>query len=123
LIFPDKAELFIACIEDADYKDEKIECMFRDAARPPFLILTLLDWNNVYGFDFSCIQAMAYREPLVDSVNADSVVTTASKILVCLYFYFVLHFSYFLIIQSFDDDKMKMRSCSRYSEFTVEIDV
>jgi len=64
LIFPDKAELFVACLEDADYKDEKIEY-----------------WNNVYGFDFSCIQAMAYREPLVDSVNGDNVVTTASKIL------------------------------------------
>lgn len=64
LIFPDKADLYVACIEDADYKEEKIEY-----------------WNNVYGFNFSCIQNMAYREPLVDSVNADSVVTTASKIL------------------------------------------
>jgi len=64
LIFPDKADLYVACIEDADYKEEKIEY-----------------WNNVYGFNFSCIQNMAYREPLVDSVNSDSVVTTSSKIL------------------------------------------
>jgi len=64
MIFPDQANLYIACIEDAEYKEEKIEY-----------------WNNVYGFDFSCIQAMAYREPLVDSVNGDSVVTTSSKIL------------------------------------------
>jgi len=64
LIFPDKADLYIACIEDADYKEEKIEY-----------------WSNVYGFNFSCIQNMAYREPLVDSVNSDAVVTTSSKIL------------------------------------------
>jgi len=64
LIFPDRADLYVACIEDADYKEEKIEY-----------------WNNVYGFNFSCIQNMAYREPLVDSVNADAVVSTSSKIL------------------------------------------
>jgi protein arginine N-methyltransferase 1 len=63
-IFPDKADLYVACIEDADYKEEKIEY-----------------WNNVYGFNFSCIQNMAYREPLVDSVNGDNVVTSSSKIL------------------------------------------
>jgi len=64
LIFPDRADLYMACIEDADYKEEKIEY-----------------WNDVYGFNFSCIQNMAYREPLVDTVNGDSVVTTSSKIL------------------------------------------
>jgi len=64
LIFPDQANLFIACIEDADYKEEKIEY-----------------WNNVYGFNFSCIQSMAYREPLVDTVDAQVVTTTPSKLL------------------------------------------
>ena len=29
LIFPDKATIFMAGIEDGDYKDEKIGCMFR----------------------------------------------------------------------------------------------
>jgi type I protein arginine methyltransferase len=64
LIFPDQANIFVACIEDADYKEEKIEY-----------------WNNVYGFNFSCIQGMAYREPLVDTVNAESIITTPHKIL------------------------------------------
>jgi len=63
-IFPDQANLFLACIEDADYKEEKIEY-----------------WNNVYGFNFSCIQNMAYREPLVDTVDGQVVTTTPSKIL------------------------------------------
>jgi hypothetical protein len=39
LIFPDKATLYIAAIEDADYKEEKIEW-----------------WRDVYGFDMSCIR-------------------------------------------------------------------
>jgi len=64
LIFPDQANLYVACIEDADYKDEKIEY-----------------WNSVYGFNFSCIQNMAYREPLVDKVDGQTVNTTPSKIL------------------------------------------
>jgi len=63
-IFPDEANLYVACIEDGDYKEEKIEY-----------------WTNVYGFNFSCIQNMAYREPLVDIVNADSVVSSPSKVL------------------------------------------
>jgi protein arginine N-methyltransferase 1 len=78
--------LFIACIEDADYKDEKIEC--KCLSYRLVVVSQCLDWNNVYGFDFSCIQAMAYREPLVDSVNSDSVVTTASKILVMFHCFF-----------------------------------
>jgi len=64
LIFPDQANLFVACIEDADYKEEKIEY-----------------WNNVYGFNFSCIQSMAYREPLVDTVDSGAILTSPSKIL------------------------------------------
>jgi len=64
LIFPDHANLYIACIEDADYKEEKIEY-----------------WNNVYGFNFSCIQTMAYREPLVDTVDGQVVNSSPCKIL------------------------------------------
>jgi len=64
LIFPDQANLYLAAIEDGDYKAEKIEY-----------------WNNVYGFNFSCIQDMAYREPLVDTVNAQAINSTHHKIL------------------------------------------
>ncbi|PFH53723.1 hypothetical protein AMATHDRAFT_54170 [Amanita thiersii Skay4041] len=58
LIFPDNATLYLAAIEDQDYKQEKINF-----------------WDNVYGFDYSCIKDIAIREPLVDTVELDSVVT------------------------------------------------
>ena len=60
MIFPDKATMFIAAIEDADYMDEKINF-----------------WDNVYGFDMTCIKKMALLEPLVDTVEGDAVVTNA----------------------------------------------
>jgi len=58
LIFPDHATMYLAAIEDQDYKDEKINY-----------------WDNVYGFDYSCIKDIALREPLVDTVDMKSVVT------------------------------------------------
>jgi len=58
LIFPDTATLYIAAIEDQDYKEEKINF-----------------WDNVYGFDYSCIKDIALREPLVDTVELKAVVT------------------------------------------------
>jgi protein arginine N-methyltransferase 1 len=60
LIFPDTATMTVVAIEDAEYKQEKIDF-----------------WENVYGFDMSCIRSMAMMEPLVDSVSADQVVTDA----------------------------------------------
>ncbi|KAI0071772.1 S-adenosyl-L-methionine-dependent methyltransferase [Panus rudis PR-1116 ss-1] len=58
LIFPDVANLYLAAIEDNDYKEEKINF-----------------WDNVYGFDYSCIKDIALREPLVDTVELKAVVT------------------------------------------------
>ncbi|TFK66540.1 S-adenosyl-L-methionine-dependent methyltransferase [Pluteus cervinus] len=58
LIFPDNAKLYLAAIEDQDYKEEKINF-----------------WENVYGFDYSCIKDIALREPLVDTVDLKAVVT------------------------------------------------
>ncbi|THH32503.1 hypothetical protein EUX98_g1694 [Antrodiella citrinella] len=58
LIFPDKATLYLAAIEDSDYKEEKINF-----------------WDNVYGFDYSCIKDIALREPLVDTVELKAVVS------------------------------------------------
>ncbi|KAI0093041.1 S-adenosyl-L-methionine-dependent methyltransferase [Irpex rosettiformis] len=58
LMFPDEATLYLAAIEDMDYKEEKINF-----------------WDNVYGFDYSCIKDIALREPLVDTVELKSVVT------------------------------------------------
>jgi protein arginine N-methyltransferase 1 len=61
-LLPDKANMYIAGIEDSEYKQEKIEF-----------------WNNVYGFNMSCIKNIAIREPLVDTVEAAAQMTTACK--------------------------------------------
>lgn len=58
LIFPDKAQMHICAIEDAEYMDEKIHF-----------------WDNVYGFDMTCIKKIAFTEPLVDTVEADQMAT------------------------------------------------
>lgn len=58
LVLPDSASLYLTAIEDADYKEEKIEF-----------------WKDVYGFDMSCIRKQAMTEPLVDIVNQNQIVT------------------------------------------------
>ncbi|CAK7233582.1 Nuclear SAM-dependent mono-and asymmetric methyltransferase [Sporothrix curviconia] len=64
LIFPDKATIFAAGIEDGEYKDEKIGF-----------------WDNVYGFDYSPLKETALSEPLVDTVEIKAVVTDPANIL------------------------------------------
>lgn len=32
-------------------------------------------WNNVYGFDMSCIKKQAIMEPLVDTVDQNQIAT------------------------------------------------
>lgn len=64
LIFPDKATIFVAGIEDGDYKDEKIGF-----------------WDNVYGFDYSPLKETALSEPLVDTVEMKAVVTDPTSVL------------------------------------------
>ncbi|KAJ9181710.1 hypothetical protein P3X46_005777 [Hevea brasiliensis] len=58
ILLPDKASLYLTAIEDADYKEDKIEF-----------------WNNVYGFNMSCIKKQAIMEPLVDTVDQNQIVT------------------------------------------------
>jgi len=64
LIFPDKATIFMAGIEDGEYKDEKIGF-----------------WDNVYGFDYSPLKQTALTEPLVDTVELKAVVTDPTPVL------------------------------------------
>lgn len=64
LVFPDKAGLFVCGIEDSEYRSDKINF-----------------WENVYGFDMRCIKEMALVEPLVDSCNADQVISSPDRIL------------------------------------------
>lgn len=58
LMFPDHASMYICAIEDQDYMNEKIHF-----------------WDNVYGFDMTCIKKIALAEPLVDIVEADQVIS------------------------------------------------
>jgi protein arginine N-methyltransferase 1 len=60
LVLPDKASLYVTAIEDAEYKEDKIEF-----------------WNNVYGFDMSCIRKQSIMEPLVDTVDQNQIVTNS----------------------------------------------
>merc|ERR1719319_1559150 len=46
MLFPDRATLFVSAIEDRQYKEDKINF-----------------WDNVYGFDMSCIRNVAVHEP------------------------------------------------------------
>lgn len=41
-------------------------------------------WENVYGFDMSCIRNVAMKEPLVDVVDPKQVVTNCCLVKVSL---------------------------------------
>ncbi|KAK5598867.1 Protein arginine N-methyltransferase 8-B, partial [Crenichthys baileyi] len=60
LMFPDRASLYVLAIEDRQYKDFKVHW-----------------WENVYGFDMTCIRNVAIKEPLVDVVDPKQVVTNS----------------------------------------------
>jgi len=64
ILLPDRAALSICAIEDQDYKEEKINW-----------------WNEVWGFDMSCIRELTMLEPLVDVVDDKNVVTNHCMIL------------------------------------------
>ncbi|XP_075458380.1 protein arginine N-methyltransferase 8 isoform X2 [Ascaphus truei] len=65
LMFPDRAALYVVAIEDRQYKDFKIHW-----------------WENVYGFDMTCIRDVAMKEPLVDIVDPKQVVTNSNSCLI-----------------------------------------
>ena len=83
LIFPDRATMYIAAIEDQEYKEEKINCTLWLLLVNYVCSLSCLVWDNVYGFDFSCIKDIALREPLVDTVEMKAVVTDPCILKVC----------------------------------------
>lgn len=64
LIFPDKATLYAAGIEDGEYKEEKIGF-----------------WDHVWGFNFTPLKQTALTEPLVDTVEMKAVVTDPAAVL------------------------------------------
>ncbi|XP_004364561.2 protein arginine N-methyltransferase 1 [Capsaspora owczarzaki ATCC 30864] len=63
VLYPDRAWIKMVAIEDADYKEEKINW-----------------WNTVYGFNMSSIRNIALHEPLVDTVDARQIVSEAATV-------------------------------------------
>ncbi|KAL2369697.1 protein arginine N-methyltransferase 1 [Blastomyces gilchristii SLH14081] len=63
-IFPDKATVYLAGIEDGEYKDDKIGF-----------------WDNVWGFNYSPMKDVALTEPLVDTVELKALVTDPCPVL------------------------------------------
>eukprot|EP00820_Chromera_velia_P001322 Cvel_15164.t1-p1 / transcript=Cvel_15164.t1 / gene=Cvel_15164 / organism=Chromera_velia_CCMP2878 / gene_product=Probable protein arginine N-methyltransferase, putative / transcript_product=Probable protein arginine N-methyltransferase, putative / location=Cvel_scaffold1108:487-3648(-) / protein_length=332 / sequence_SO=supercontig / SO=protein_coding / is_pseudo=false len=64
LIYPDHASLWVAAIEDGEYKEEKIGF-----------------WTRVWGFDFGVVQKVAMEEPIVDTVNSQAITSQAWRLL------------------------------------------
>nr|AFK35108.1 unknown [Medicago truncatula] len=84
VILPDIASLYLTAIEDKDYKEDKIEF-----------------WNNVYGFDMSCIKKQALMEPLVDTVDQNQIATNCQ------------------LLKSMDISKMSSGDCSFTAPFKL----
>lgn len=63
-MLPDRAMIYVAAIEDEKYKKQKMGF-----------------WKNVYGVDMSCLQTAAMKEPLIDMVDPDMVISTSCCIL------------------------------------------
>lgn len=58
-IFPDKATIYLSCVEDMKYKFEKLE-----------------SWDNVYGINMDCIKAESLSNPLVESFDNKQIIGT-----------------------------------------------
>lgn len=41
-------------------------------------------WDDVYGFDMSCVKPMVMSEPLVDNVEASMINTDSVPVYVCI---------------------------------------
>lgn len=63
LMFPDKAAIYIAGIEDADYKEGKVDF-----------------WDDVYGINMQILKNVVMAEPLVDMVEPHAICTTVSPV-------------------------------------------
>lgn len=57
-MLPDKLHMYVAALEDGQYKQQKKEF-----------------WKDVYGVDMSCLTPTVMREPLIDVVSSNSIVS------------------------------------------------
>jgi hypothetical protein len=58
ILFPDKARMYIAAIEDVQFKADKFDF-----------------WTDVYGIDMTNMKAIAMLEPVVDVVKPSMIIT------------------------------------------------
>lgn len=63
-MLPDKAKIYIASIEDSEFKKDKIGF-----------------WENVYGVNMKCLQAAALKEPLVDTCDNEYINSNTYKLI------------------------------------------
>lgn len=63
-MLPDRAQLFVAALEDGHYKKQKRTF-----------------WDDVYGFDMSVMTPTVMKEPLVDSVDSTYIMSDSCKVL------------------------------------------
>lgn len=63
-ILPDKCTMYVAGIEDAQFKEEKRAF-----------------WEDVYGVNMTCLQKVVMFDPIIDTVPADIIMTDSCKIL------------------------------------------
>ena len=63
-MLPDRAKLYVSAIEDSQFMGDK-----------------LAFWDNVYGVDMSCMNKGLFKDPIVDTVPSENVMSDSCKIL------------------------------------------
>ena len=63
IIFPDKAILYIAGIQDEEFKKSKFQM-----------------WDNVYNVNMSFVKNVSFKEPLIDSFNKKNIISNVVPI-------------------------------------------
>lgn len=57
-MLPDRCQMYVAAIEDNDYTSEKKQF-----------------WDNVYGFNMSCMSHSVFKDPVVDTVPSQQIMS------------------------------------------------
>ena len=63
-MFPDKAFVYAAGIEDASYKQENFGF-----------------WSDIYGFNMEPMKQLALLEPVIDTISVDQIMTKTEKVM------------------------------------------
>ena len=65
MIFPDKATLYICGVQDEKFKKQKFKM-----------------WDNVYNINMSCVKSVSYKDPLIDIINKNNIISTICPIFI-----------------------------------------